>query len=444
MTRFSLIATLVLACLLGQAHASNVDLVTLPEREGVQLTIYNSADLTYVKERRHVTVKRGSNKLQFSWTGTLIDPSSVEFRPLAHAEEVEVADTAFPGQKPDFLIWNIESKFEGQLPVEVSYFTSGLSWQMDYVGVVDPQESKMDFSGHVRVSNASGEEYANAQIRLIVGKINLVQKIADLARSRGIPLPAAATALRAQFRRDGAKRAFDVAAMAEKSGLVGEAKGIVKEGVSEYFMFTIAGTETIRSGWSKRMPAVRAQQADFEIVYRMRSHQYGARPVRFFTWRNDGEHGLGESPLPDGKIRIFRENGREGLSYLGEQLVRYVPVKAPVEVNVGTDDLVVYGSQRMKTERFGFTFHNGRVVGWDTQTGWMDKIRNYRDKPITLELHRRWGGHVDYKKDGLASLFDYRTIQVKFSVPARNHVDYPASVLVHEGSNARQNRVELR
>ena len=37
-------------------------------------------------------------------------------------------------------------------------------------------------TGYVRVTNESGEQYDNAQTRLVVGKINLVEKIADLAR----------------------------------------------------------------------------------------------------------------------------------------------------------------------------------------------------------------------------------------------------------------------
>ena len=38
----------------------------------------------------------------------------------------------------------------------------------------------------------------------------------------------------------------------------------------------------------------------------------------------------------------FRDNGKDGLSYLGQQVVRYVPIKAEIEVNLGPDDLVVY------------------------------------------------------------------------------------------------------
>ena len=58
---------IVSAVLCGRARGDNVDLVTLPKREGVQLTIYNSADLTLVKERRHVTLKRGVTDSMDLW-----------------------------------------------------------------------------------------------------------------------------------------------------------------------------------------------------------------------------------------------------------------------------------------------------------------------------------------------------------------------------------------
>lgn len=144
--RLLIISTLIL--FLGtQVGADNVDLVTLPARDHVQLTIYNSEDITLVKETRSLTFKRGENRIQFSWANTLIDPSSVEFRVLDHADEIELVDTVFPGQKPQFLYWNIESEYQGQARVEVSYFTSGMTWNMDYVATTDPEEEHMDFDG---------------------------------------------------------------------------------------------------------------------------------------------------------------------------------------------------------------------------------------------------------------------------------------------------------
>src|ERR1051325_1934137 len=162
---------------------ARLNVVTLPDRDTVQLTIYNSADLTLVKETRHLTFKKGMNKLEFSWANTLIDPTSVEFRALTHADEVEVQDVSFPARVANTLEWRINSEFAGEVTVEIRYFTSGISWSADYVCEANRSETQMDFSGAVRVTNNSGEDYENAQVRLVVGVIRLVQEIADLARA---------------------------------------------------------------------------------------------------------------------------------------------------------------------------------------------------------------------------------------------------------------------
>ena len=43
----------------------------------------------------------------------------------------------------------------------------------------------MNLEGFVRVDNQSGEEYEDAQVRLVVGRVNLVEKIAQLAQAWG-------------------------------------------------------------------------------------------------------------------------------------------------------------------------------------------------------------------------------------------------------------------
>jgi hypothetical protein len=443
-------ATILFAFIVSWAAAKNVDLVTLPSRDTVQLTIYNSEDITLVKETRYVTLKQGMNKLQFSWSGTLIDPTSVDFRALEHADRIEVADTTFLGQKPQHLIWNIESEYEGQVKVEVSYFTSGLTWTMDYVALTDPDETQMQFRGHVRVFNNSGEEYENAEVRLIVGTINLVEKIADLARRYGIPVPTEESKEYERLKHRVVLQAIDTA---DELGIAGRTdlerpKQIIKEGISEYFMFAVEGTETIRNGWSKRMCAVKADDVSFDIVYRMRAYQYGPRPVRFFIWKNDEDHELGDSPLPDGLVCIFRDNGKDGLSYLGQQLIRYVPIDAEIEVNLGPDDLVVYETNKMSTQRFNFHFDKvpqvWRVDGWDETQEWLDTVRNYRTKPITFELRRIWDGDVDYYSDVETTLFDYRTTDTKFTIEARDKMEYPCTVTLHMGFNKKQDRVNLK
>src|SRR3954468_1571206 len=161
------IPRLCLVCLVtviwtSSARAENVDLSTVPSRNSVQLTIYNSEDITLVRETRTVTFKKGVNPLQFSWANTLIDPSSVELKFLTHADQLDVVDTTFPHARPQMLYWNVQSEREGEAKVQISYFTSGITWSADYLCLADKDEKEIGLEGFVRVFNSSGEEYENA------------------------------------------------------------------------------------------------------------------------------------------------------------------------------------------------------------------------------------------------------------------------------------------
>ena len=331
------------------ADARTIDLSTVPPRASVQLTIYNSEDLTLVRERRSLTLKKGLNRIQFSWANTLIDPTSVEIRPLEKEDDIEILDTTYLGDKPQHCIWNIQSGVEGQVSFEVTYFTSGISWQADYVVVANPDETRMSFDGFVRIINNSGEDYEDAQVRLVVGVVNLVEKIAELA-ARGVPVPPPGQAVPKALRR----RVMREAVAKADGKMMEDAKRppeIVKEGLSEYFIYTVEGTQMVPHGWSKRLASFKAREVKFDILYRLRPHQYGPRPVRFFLLKNDDEHKMGTTPLPDGIVRTFRENGRGGLSYLGETPVNYVPIKADIELKVGLDDEVVQRLMCMEVAR---------------------------------------------------------------------------------------------
>ena len=83
-------------------------------------------------------------------------------------------------------LWTIESRLAGPVPFEITYLTSGLSWRAFIWGPWQATKT-MRLEGYVRVSNHSGEDYENAQVRLIVGQVHIPDQIADLAR-RAIPM----------------------------------------------------------------------------------------------------------------------------------------------------------------------------------------------------------------------------------------------------------------
>ena len=58
----------------------------------------------------------------------------------------------------------------GEATIQITYFTSGITWSADYICIADKAEKQMGFEGFVApVTNNSGEQYENAQIRLVVG-----------------------------------------------------------------------------------------------------------------------------------------------------------------------------------------------------------------------------------------------------------------------------------
>jgi hypothetical protein len=448
------------------AFARNVDLSTVPKRDSVQLTIYNSEDLTLVRETRTVTFKKGANPLQFSWANTLIDPTSVELKFLTSADKLDVLDTTYPHDKPQMLYWNVQSEIDGEATIQITYFTSGITWSADYLLIADKDEKQLSFDGFVRVFNKSGEEYEDAQVRLVVGTINLVEKIAQLAH---LPVERLSDMSDGEIKRlrGDALQGLYARAPESKTGLEGapapvNEKQIIKEGLSEYFIYTIEGTETIQNGWSKRMRSLDAAAVPFKIQYRYRPQEYGEQLVRMYLLTNNKESKLGTSPLPDGVVRVFRNNGRDGLSYLTQQSVKYIPIGDKIELNLGPDPEVIFEWLKLKTHRSAIWFQvngvnvfhkldeqgfraepNMSVVGWDDHEVYSQRLRNYTAKPIELEIRRTLPGHVVFRSRLEPTLFDYQTVEYKTTVPADKRVDLMQEVIRHQGRNAKQNNVTL-
>jgi hypothetical protein len=377
----------------ASATQAKVDLVTLPSRDTAQLTIYNSADLTLVRESRALTLKEGKNKLQFSWANTLIDPTSLEMLPKANADKIDIADLTYPPRVRNLGLWNIKSGLSGQVPVEITYLTSGLSWRAFYMGTLTENEEMMRLQGYVRVTNNSGEDYENAQTRLIVGKVHILEQIAELARRQypynrpgqvRPPVPAEPTSrVDAPMLIDHAKLAFSYA----------RGKQIIKEGLSEYFLYTIEGTETIPTGWSKRLLSFDKTEVPVVNLYKYEQERYGNSVVRFLSLKNDEEHKLGETPIPGGILKVYRAvDDEQHLGYVGQSAFKYIPVDEDVELNLGAVVDVVVEPKLMdfKTENYKYDRHRD-ISGWDEVRKFRIEVRNTRDLQVKVEIQRNFG-----------------------------------------------------
>ncbi|MCE5186542.1 MAG: hypothetical protein LLF76_10495 [Planctomycetaceae bacterium] len=389
------------------APASSIELVILPRPEATQVTIYNAADLTLVRDTRRLTLKPGWNWLQFMWANTKIDPTSLSLRPLEYADKVSIEQLTFPPRVRELGRWLIRSEVEGSVPFEITYFTSGLRWTAAYDGTLSADETAMDLKGYVRVANNSGQDYLNAQTRLLLGQVRLLDQIAVLAQRKN---PYGPDVLEERLMTDdlflgdkkkdfsdlGMRRNYFYGLNLDRSGgglggaLFDQPKNVEKQGLSEYFLYTIEGAENLTDAWGKRLQSMEAARIPVKSLYKYDEERYGNQTVRFVSFKNDKEHELGETPLPEGRIKIFRNlNDVQNLSYVGQSAFKYIPVNENVELNIGTSPLVKIEPKLMDVKTANHTFDkDNNINGWDEIETWQFKLTNTRDIPADIEITR--------------------------------------------------------
>jgi hypothetical protein len=343
------------------------------------------------------------NWLQFMWANTLIDPTSLNLEPLKQKDKIEVQQLVFPARLRELGRWLIRSEINGQVPFEITYFTSGLTWRAFYMGTLAQDEKTMCLQSYVNVTNNSGEDYENAKTRLVVGKVHILDKIIELAKRQypyGSPLP--------EVRRGGwqggggIRGAVDFAGNGEKVPLLGDVplagalfrtvrrKEIIKEGLSEYFLYTIEGEETIPDKWGKRLLSFETENIDVNSLYKYDEQRWGKQTIRFVAFTNDEEHNLGQTPIPDGDVKIYRHADTQGhLSYVGGTDIKYIPVDEEVELNLGPARLVSVEPTLMdfKTDNYMFGA-NGNITGWDEIRTWKMELTNARELEVEIEITR--------------------------------------------------------
>ena len=314
------------------------------------------------------------------------------------------------------------------------------------MGTLSPDEKTMHLAGYVRVRNQSGEDYDNAQTRLIVGKVNLLDRIAELARRRypygrpgPIPLPVPPMLEAAED--EAVVMMRDTKAALPRSKTFRK-KEIKKESLSEYFLYTIEGTESIQNTWAKRLPSF--ETADIPVVnlYKYEEERYGGEVVRFLSFKNDKQHKLGETPIPGGMLKVYRAVDDAGrLAYEGESSFEYIPVDQKVELNLGSAGNVVVKPTLMDYKTDNYLFNNkGDISGWDETRTFKVEVNNTRQVPVRVEIKRNFNSRqweMTHTGDaGTYEKVDLDTVKFTLELPAKAKKEFSYTLTVHHGKRA--------
>jgi hypothetical protein len=262
----------------------------------------------YLGSEVNVTDRNGE-----TYTGTLLshaDNSIVlktkagKFVVLGGFSKIELADSVELSIKPA-LIWQIYSPVSGTRELVISYLTSGMSWEANYVLISNIENTEAKIRGWANIDNKAGMTYENAVLKLVSGQINRVSQ--------------------------------PVTPRTEEKAIAGEAvsqTSFAEEPLFEYHLYTLKNPVTLETNQAKQISLLSANSVPIEkkLIY---DSSVSEKVLAYLTFRNSNESGLG-LPLPKGVIRIYSADSSGELQFLGEDRIKHTPEAGEVRVNVGS------------------------------------------------------------------------------------------------------------
>jgi hypothetical protein len=369
-----------LVCFANARLEARVKLVALPERARVVVSLSNPG-ATLVEEERLITLQRGVNKVDFSWRGVNIDPTSIQVRALTHPANVLVLNTSYPPNE-NALIWEINSPAAQEERVRISYLLSGLNRDVVYRAVAEPDERALTLRNYLRLRNDSGEDLTEAEVSIGYG---------------------------ANFK-----------------------KTIAHEEVLEML------SERIESVAIRKILTWDAAALPWDPEYEKKTVGI---PLSYVITNNTASK-LGQHTLLPGKVRIFiktkeqpaaeGEKAGEGVTFTGEDWATLTPVDREMKLYIGQSRDVKVTQRKTKDDKTNIRRNTSNaIVLHDTDEVYRIEVENFKKTPVDLVLVEHIPGYWRMVENSHAPQFrkkDAFTFEYHLTLPANTSGDKKTTV----------------
>jgi len=291
------------------------------------------------------------------------------------------------------LVVKLASQQAGDLPVDLSYLTRGLSWSADYVAELSPDEKTLNLNGWVTLTNMSGIAYNDAKLQLVAGEVNQYQ-----------PEP---------------PRPMMEAMAAD--GMVPRQK-MQSEAAFEYHLYSLDRPTTLKENQTKQVALLAAEQVPVEKKYVLVNvaqlgGNYGAMvgetervnaEVRMKIKNDDASHlGL---PLPMGVVRVYKADSDGDAIFVGEDHIKHTPKNEEVDLMLGRAfDVTARGKQVDYKRIADNVYENSYEI----------EVKNAKKEPVTVTLREFVPGDWTMLQESVKhEKIDSSTAEWQLNVPA--------------------------
>lgn len=293
------------------------------------VTSLENLNHTLLYEERDIPLQQGTNFIDFSWVGVNIDTNSVMIELLSNPDTTNIISTGFPPNE-NALTWQVYSPEARIERVRVSYLLRGITTQTSYEMRVNAEETEGDFQQYVLLRNASGENLENAILRM--------RSMEDVTRS-------------------------------------------------------------IEQGEARRFLAIRQKNLPLDKLYvakpgyQIFKGEDGETISMVYEIENKEETGLGGAKLPQGKVRLYIDDGLGSSIFLGEDMMENTAPEESAELKLGTVKDVTLKRRLMSETRQNEQRNSRReTVLFDLERHLRYEIENFKEEPVTLKIHEPMNG----------------------------------------------------
>jgi hypothetical protein len=290
------------------------------------------------------------------------------------------------------LLMTLENSGSRKQSIEASYLANSLSWNADYVLTVGRDDKAADLDGWVTLINNSGTAFHNAKLQLVAGDLH---RLPEKEQYRAMSALAAAPQAKA-------------------------ANGFVQENFSEYHLYTLGRRTSVEDKETKQISLLEGSGVPVEKLFVVNgqnfyyhNYQNPGSPLKdpvmvFYKFKNEEKAGLG-IPLPAGNVRVYQQDSKGGLLFIGEDHIDHTPKDEFVTVKIGNAFDVV--TERKQTD---YKKIADRVYEMEFEI----TLRNHKDTPVNVEVNEPIGGDWEI----LSSTFPAKKTEAfaaQFNVPVK-------------------------
>jgi len=291
------------------------------------------------------------------------------------------------------LNWELLSNKSGDTPCKLSYITNNISWDAQYVGILDNDDEHLNLSSWISLKNNSGKAFKDVTLKLMAGDVNLAPVSPTMQREM---------------------------AMKADGFLDYEQPQITEKEFFEYHLYTLENkTVDINNNQQKQLSLFDPTDVNVTKIYRYNTN-YGNDISVLISFKNDEKSGLG-IPLPMGKLRIFKTQDNDAAEFVGEDFIEHTPRNEEVEITIGTafdikGECILAESTRPSQK--------SREEKYECE------IRNQKKEPVSIEVTRSLGTNWTITKSDISyTKKDAYTVEFQVKVPAEDKVNFDFTVL---------------